>query len=125
MSTDDLHLTPTRRKVLSAVASDDVFRRMDVDGNLIDFWRLGPGDYQRVTARCAVMEEAGWIEPADPDDDTIYGKTPWRITETGRAVLDQKTGDADHLWSCSCLRNDAGAHRVGCPDHPEGIRGQR
>lgn len=31
----------------------------------------------------------------------------------------------DHLWSCGCLRNDAGAHRVGCPDHPEGIRGER
>lgn len=28
-----------------------------------------------------------------------------------------------HLWPCGCLRNDAGAHRVGCPDHPEGVRG--
>ena len=28
-----------------------------------------------------------------------------------------------HLWSCGCLINDAGAHRVGCPDYPEGIRG--
>jgi hypothetical protein len=25
--------------------------------------------------------------------------------------------------TCGCLDNDAGAHRVGCPDHPEGIRG--
>lgn len=28
-----------------------------------------------------------------------------------------------HLWTCGCLCNDAGAHRVGCPDHPEGVRG--
>jgi hypothetical protein len=28
-----------------------------------------------------------------------------------------------HLWPCGCLRNDAGAHRAGCPDHPEGVRG--
>ena len=26
-----------------------------------------------------------------------------------------------HLWLCGCLPNDAGAHRVGCPDHPEGV----
>lgn len=24
--------------------------------------------------------------------------------------------------SCGCLQNDAGAHRVGCPDFPEGVR---
>lgn len=30
---------------------------------------------------------------------------------------------AGHLWTCGCLINDAGAHRVGCPDHPEGVRG--
>ena len=29
-----------------------------------------------------------------------------------------------HLWPCGCLRNDAGAHRVGCPDYPEGRRGR-
>ena len=28
-----------------------------------------------------------------------------------------------HLWPCGCLINDTGAHRVGCPDHPEGVRG--
>jgi hypothetical protein len=26
-----------------------------------------------------------------------------------------------HLWPCGCLRNDAGAHRVGCPEHPKGV----
>lgn len=30
-----------------------------------------------------------------------------------------------HYFTCGCLRNDAGAHRVGCPDHPEGIPGNR
>lgn len=28
-----------------------------------------------------------------------------------------------HLWPCGCLKNSAGAHRAGCPDHPEGVRG--
>ncbi len=27
-----------------------------------------------------------------------------------------------HLWPCGCLINSAGAHRVGCPDYPEGVR---
>lgn len=32
--------------------------------------------------------------------------------------------DSGTTWeSCGCLRNEAGAHRVGCPDHPEGTRG--
>lgn len=36
-----------------------------------------------------------------------------------------ETGDArpSHLWPCGCLKNDAGAHRAGCPDHPEGALG--
>lgn len=28
-----------------------------------------------------------------------------------------------HLWVCGCLVNGGGAHRVGCPVFPEGIRG--
>lgn len=28
-----------------------------------------------------------------------------------------------HLWPCGCLKNDAGAHRVGCADHLEGVWG--
>jgi len=30
-----------------------------------------------------------------------------------------------HLWLCGCLINDAGAHRVGCPEYPQGRRGER
>lgn len=30
-----------------------------------------------------------------------------------------------HLWPCGCLRNDGDAHRVGCPEYPEGKRGER
>jgi hypothetical protein len=29
------------------------------------------------------------------------------------------------LWLCGCLINDGGAHRVGCPEHPEGVKGWR
>lgn len=32
--------------------------------------------------------------------------------------------DSGTWESCGCLRNEAGAHRVGCPDHPEGIPGR-
>jgi hypothetical protein len=27
-----------------------------------------------------------------------------------------------HLWPCGCLVNDGDAHRVGCPEYPEGQR---
>lgn len=39
--------------------------------------------------------------------------------------LDREHPEHAHLWKCGCLRNDGGAHRVGCPDHPEGVRGDR
>lgn len=39
--------------------------------------------------------------------------------------LDREHPEHAHLWKCGCLRNDGGAHRVGCPDHPEGVRGAR
>jgi hypothetical protein len=29
---------------------------------------------------------------------------------------------APPLWTCGCLKNKGGAHRVGCPDHPEGVQ---
>ena len=29
------------------------------------------------------------------------------------------------LQLCGCLINDGGAHRVGCPSHPEGVKGDR
>lgn len=29
------------------------------------------------------------------------------------------------LQLCGCLINDGGAHRVGCPNHPEGVKGDR
>jgi len=30
-----------------------------------------------------------------------------------------------HLWPCGCLINDGDAHRVGCPEYPQGRRGER
>jgi hypothetical protein len=29
------------------------------------------------------------------------------------------------LWLCGCLINDGGAHRKGCPERPEGVKGSR
>ena len=37
---------------------------------------------------------------------------------TGLSVAREQVG---LIWSCGCLIDDAG--QVGCPDHPEGVRG--
>ena len=61
--------------------------------------------------------------------DKIKDAARRRMAETGepytvarRKVTEEHQTPA-HLWPCGCLRNDAGAHRVSCPDHPEGVRG--
>jgi hypothetical protein len=55
----------------------------------------------------------------------------WRGRRTGQWSAELKAAKRaarsrrpSHLWPCGCLKNDAGAHRVGCPDHPEGVRGR-
>lgn len=48
------------------------------------------------------------------EDSVITGKTPKTVDG----------GDLDARLSVIADGiNDAGAHRVGCPDHPEGVRG--
>jgi hypothetical protein len=56
-----------------------------------------------------------------PSEDVPYEQALAGI-ELGDAVLALETSG---LWLCGCLVNDGGAHRVGCPDHPEGVRGDR
>lgn len=36
------------------------------------------------------------------------------------ANVEQVNPERPHLWLCGCLVNEAGAHRKGCPDFPEG-----
>jgi len=45
--------------------------------------------------------------------------------ETARAILDAAKNYAaqeENYEQCGCLKNEGGAHRVGCPDHPEGVK---
>jgi hypothetical protein len=39
------------------------------------------------------------------------------------STSETEDSERDHPWRCGCLSNDGGAHRVGCPDYPEGVRG--
>ena len=49
--------------------------------------------------------------------------TPVASTARREEILRRFAPPQPSLWPCGCLRNDAGAHRVGCPDYPEGRRG--
>ena len=44
-------------------------------------------------------------------DEWVYGFGP-----RPRTVGENR----EHLWPCGCLRNEAGAHRGGCPGYPNG-----
>lgn len=58
--------------------------------------------------------------------DTRVTEMPNRLARQCRKPgLAPETPNPDKpwLWLCGCLVNDAGAHRVGCPDFPEGRHG--
>lgn len=81
MSTD-LYPTPTRLALLRAVDAADVIEGLteDTDG---DTWLLAQSPYghRRVTARILDAQGAGWV--------TLHADgVTWRLTDTGRAVLD-------------------------------------
>lgn len=59
-------------------------------------------------------------EPDDAPGDTNPHAAGPDIWEDGWA-----DGPKRHLWPCDCLPNGGGARRVGCPDHPEGVRGEQ
>lgn len=73
-----LYPTPTRLALLSEVADGHIVR-----GH-------GGGSFHRrthrtVTARIAEMDQAGWVELGVPEPGS--GARPWRLTHTGRALL--------------------------------------
>lgn len=81
----DLYPTPTRRDLLREVADERIIR-----GH-------GGGSFHRrthntVTARIAEMDQAGWVELGPPEPGS--GARPWRLTDTGRAVLHRATPEA-------------------------------
>lgn len=69
-----------------------------------------PARWDRVTE----SEFRSWTGERRVNGEPYYGDVYWSGTDQVKLV---------HLWPCGCLINDAGAHRVGCPDHPEGVQG--
>lgn len=70
------------------------------------------------------MSTDGWIHT------TIHESWPWLDGAWSQTTLHEWRPASPgplrapgHLWPCGRLINDAGAHRVGCPDYPEGVRG--
>jgi hypothetical protein len=56
------------------------------------------------------------------DGDRTYDSA-WRYAIARTMEGDQQAAEPPFpLWACGCLQNEGGAHRVGCPDHPEGVR---
>lgn len=53
-------------------------------------------------------------------EDRLAGR---RLHQMALAAAIAMGARPSHLLPCGCLPNDAGAHRVGCPDHPEGVHG--
>lgn len=101
-------------------AADRAERALDAVGpegiaSMFTEWAAGKGILARVTeAQCADLAAAfgaGFARGLGH----MTG-----VSVARESVARERDG---HLWPCGCLRNDAGAHRVGCPDHPEGVRG--
>lgn len=44
--------------------------------------------------------------------------------QTANMIREQVAAEAEEFYqTCGCLKNRSAAHRVGCPDFPEGVRG--
>ncbi len=50
---------------------------------------------------------------------------PWSLPADVTTLVRRQLSRRSHLDACGCLRNEAGAHRVGCPDFPQGVRSAR
>lgn len=62
--------------------------------------------------------------PNREDDLPTYGvRASDALIAAGLQYLRERAPLGADLWPCGCLPNDAGAHRVGCPDYPGGNRG--
>lgn len=94
-----------------------------------------------MTGRCNQPTERGvpCVLHADHSEPNIHHVSPapgefchthWSwLCQAGQGKCQEEAAvpaePPSHLWACGCLVNDGDAHRVGCPDHPEGVRGSR
>jgi hypothetical protein len=86
----DLYPTKTRLALLRDVAGEHITRNYFADGE-----RDTDGDGDKVTARIAEAEKAGWVHLDDKVWTTInvfdggwWTLRYWRLTDAGRALLD-------------------------------------
>ena len=120
----------------TTTADDDLTARLYFLGSRTDAARINPeafdlnvllGDFQSALAAIeAVLRlHVDEVIPGRPSFrvcSRCSGRPKWPCPEVA-AISQWMLGRPSHLWLCGCLINDAGAHRVGCPDHPEGVRG--
>jgi hypothetical protein len=59
---------------------------------------------------------------ADAQDAVILDAFRRALAETSGVRAEPDKAPRSYLWPCGCLINNAGAHRVDCPEHPEGVR---
>lgn len=69
-----------------------------------------------------------------PEDDATRVREAWNVLDgvitdlvKQRVALGERykqllAKQQTETWTCGCLVNNADAHRVGCPDHPEGVK---
>ncbi len=84
----DLYPTKTRLALLRHVAAGIVYKHTH-DGS-----STTNAGFTRVTARIAEAEQAGWVELEEADHLDTYPLRVWRLTDAGRAILDQADADA-------------------------------
>ena len=78
-----------------------------------------------LAGNCTKVPEYVWTGPHGGEYDLCAECcAEWRLQTHETPIGPSRIRSLQsHLWPCGCLINDAGAHRVGCPDHPEGVRG--
>jgi hypothetical protein len=65
----------------------------------------------------------GWWVDLDMAAEALCGEARDALHMEEETIERWRDLDANPRWMCGCLINEAGAHRVGCPDHPQGVRG--
>jgi hypothetical protein len=112
-------------EVTAEVEDWQITRTVPLRRAVVDRSRTGnPSDWQvkaYLPANYAVTGEDGryvYFEGHDNAGWTLEDYVIPRLASGLHSAREIKPG----MLPCGCLDNSAGAHRVGCPEHPEGVR---
>jgi len=90
-------------------------------------WYGTRGDDEPHAEQYVVLYRQGiaWDDQASAEPEALAAINlatlfAWACEETALLTPD---GQRRTAWACGCLVNEAGAHRFGCSDHPEGVSG--